>query len=167
MYTFDKEYARNNMKWSDSENKKLQEKALYDLTNTVVNVDELSKLLERSPIAIRDQILSLRRKGLLPKKKKLEKKAKIVYEPHNLKYGSDEVKKQAKKHWSDVVVAADYIYKNWMTIVGVRKGTKDKSVVFIEVKNLNGIESEIKIEKKRPLIIIGNMSKGWQLARTW
>lgn len=52
--------------WTPREIKYISEKALLDSTNTVVNVKQMAKYLKRSTGAVNNQVLRLRKEGILP-----------------------------------------------------------------------------------------------------
>lgn len=160
-------YERSNKRWRPDENETLKSNALLDVTNDIVNIAELAKILKRSPRAVQDQIRKLRKIKFLPEKKSRRKRSAFVFKLDNVNYETDEARDQARKLFKQVSAAAEYIHQNNLTILSVRQGKKNEDDVFIDVRNMNGLESMIKVQDEQAFVIRGNMRHGWKLAATW
>lgn len=153
--------------WRPDENETLKNNALFDVTNDIVNINELAEILKRSPGAVKDQIKKLRKTDFLPKKKCRRKRSAFVFKLDNITYDSDGAKADARKLFKEVSAAAEYIHQNNLTVLAVRKGKKNETDVFIDVRNMNGVESMIKVQDDQAFVIRGNMRYGWKIAATW
>ncbi|GGC84473.1 hypothetical protein [Enterococcus wangshanyuanii] len=167
MQRFTWNYERSNKRWRPDENETLKNNALFDVTNDIVNINELAEILKRSPGAVKDQIKKLRKIDFLPKKKCRRKRSAFVFRLDNINYDSNEAKAEARKLFKEVSAAAEYIYQNNLTVLAVRQGKKNEDDVFIDVRNMNGLESMIKVQNEQAFVIRGNMRHGWKLAATW
>lgn len=160
-------YERSHKRWRPDENETLKSNALLDVTNDVVNIKELAKILKRSPGAVYDQIKKLRKLEFLPKKKSRRKRSAFVFKLDNVNYETEEAKAEARKLFKQVSAAAEYIHQNNLTILSVRQGKKNETDVFIDVRNMNGLESMIKVQDDQAFVIRGNMRHGWKPVATW
>ena len=116
-------------RWTPREIKYLKRKILLDTTNSVVNINEIAKHLKRSPGAVMNRVLRLRREGVLPE---IERDKSIDF--NNRPYSDHAIKriKFMLKNGSTVQEIADSLGKSKRAIESLLRRLREKGDIDVQ-----------------------------------
>lgn len=115
-----------NKHWTPREIKYVADKALLDSTNAVVNVKQMAKYLKRSPGAVNNRVLRLRKEGVLPP---IEREKSIDF--NNKPYSEHAIKRIEfmLKNGSTVQEIADSLGKSKRAIESLLSRLRGKGTI--------------------------------------